>query len=202
MPLTLKISAAVLSTNLLMQTDPQNSRNAVISASLAGPYIDEINNGDDFWKIPAGTWHIAVKDQTGATAFTKDVTTSVGLVSFVNLYWANVPAGGTFTGSATFTPTGSAGANFAITPAANATLTTQPTSSASPTPGPTDAPADTQLTGAAIPLWLLTLLILVGLSAAVLLVVAIVRRPRVVGAHSAAVDGTHADPVEEGKSSP
>ena len=179
-----------------MATDPQNSRNAVISTSLSGPFIDEINNGDDTWTVPAGAWHVAITDAGGATAFSKDVTTAAGPTSFLNLYWQNVPPGGSYTASAKFTPSGSAAANFAITPAAGVTYTTPAKPTATPTPGPTDAPAETSLTGAAVPLWLLILLGLIGLAALALLIVAIVRRPRPVGAHSAEAS-PHPDPEGE-----
>ena len=196
-PMTLKISAAVLTTNLTVATDPQNSRNAVISTSLSGPFIDEINNGDDTWVVPAGAWHVAITDAGGATAFSKDVTTAAGTTSFLNLYWQNVPPGGSYTASAKFTPSGSAAANFAITPAAGVTYTTPAKPTATPTPGPTDAPAETSLTGAAVPLWLLILLGLIGLAALALLIVAIVRRPRPVGAHSTAEPSSHPEPEGE-----
>ena len=163
--MTLKITPAPATSEVRISADPLNARNAVISARLKAPIIDDDEHGGSDWGLPAGTWHLAAADSSGATAFSKDVGIAANTVAFANVLWQNVPPGNEFSVTATFKPSGTSGANFVVTAAPGVNFTTAAQPTPTPTSNPSQAPAAADLTGAPIPLWALILLGLLGLAA-------------------------------------
>ncbi|HEY4269150.1 MAG TPA: hypothetical protein VGM94_13260 [Galbitalea sp.] len=161
-PVTLTVVPAKLAASVDVETDPNHTSHAILSATATGKFITTTSYygsyDDDYLpaaRVPAGTWKFEVKDGKGGIIHSAAVTTAVGAQPYASAYWTDPPAGQTFTVTASFVPSGSTAGNFAVTGAApvSYTATAAPVSAGNPastTPAERTAAIDP---GTQFPLW-------------------------------------------------
>ncbi|BDZ44335.1 hypothetical protein [Naasia aerilata] len=186
-PATITVAPAALAVDLRVETDPIHSANAVVTARLAGHFIESLvprqyDDQEDSHQppmLPAGTWSVSIADASGAAVYTQETPVEAGGDPYLTQYWKDVPAGTTFTASASFTPSGDTADDFTVTNAENASYTSP---AATTVVAPVDEPDAVEPTastaGPSVPLWVAAAAGLVGLSGllAILLTLLLVRR--------------------------
>lgn len=175
----LTIAPAKVGTDLRTALDPQNSRNAVVTALLTGDYVSSIGGQANGPAMPAGTWHVIVKDSSGVSVLSRDVPKDAGAAPNVNVYWTGVSSQ-SYSVSAAFEPASAAAGNFEITGAENSKFVP----AAAPTPSPTRtssalAVAPVHASAPTAPAWAVGLvgLIVVLLAVAIIVVSLRIHRP-------------------------
>jgi hypothetical protein len=180
-PVTVIITKAAIATTTTISADPNNSENAIISAQLSGNYIDQLPScyceEAGSYGLPAGTWNLSVTDSHGKTVLSKQTQQAAGGNPYFVSYWPNVPAGETFSATATFTAAAASSGNFTISTqkfswtSAKAT----DTGSSSLISGSTK-PKPAVSKGFQPPIWLLLLVLVVAVLLLALDIVLFVRR--------------------------
>lgn len=98
-PLVLTVSALEVSPTVQVVNDPAVSERPVITASLAGAYVDALGGA------PAGTWHFVVADAAAATVFEADVAQAQDGTDPVRVEIDSpLKEGGQYSVKSTFTP--------------------------------------------------------------------------------------------------
>lgn len=115
-PLTLEVAQNSLEAAVRLDADPGDRSGAVIEASLGGEYLQYVNSYHvaQPLRMPAGTWSVAVTDGDGAEVFAEQRTVPAGGDAAASWYWAEVPADGAFTASASFALAGEAEGNVSV----------------------------------------------------------------------------------------
>ena len=177
--LDVTISPAPLAADLRVETDPVNSSNAIITARLTGAFVDRLEPfvGERTPNLPSGTWNVSLTDGDGTEVWRQEATVEAGGMPYLTWYWQAAPRDATFAGSAVFTPTGDSATEFASSPAAiSYTSPPAPSTPANGEPAvedPVTAPVVETL-----PLWAIILGALIAAASLLVIVLALVRRPR------------------------
>ena len=121
-PATLTVAPAALAEDARVQQDSNNPVVTVISAALAGEYIDrwawtstDPNLEPRYARIPGGTWRIVVTDDQGATVLEESIVRANGAVPTATLAVTDLPPDTTLSASVTFTLDASSAGNFTLT---------------------------------------------------------------------------------------
>jgi hypothetical protein len=178
---TIRVAPAKLAVDMRVEADPVSADQAFVTGRLSGRFIDELvpqpwaSRTDP--QLPAGTWAFAVSDANGTEAFRTEIPVEAGGAPLVSALWQGVPAGSTFTGTATFTPSGDSAADFEVTGADGVSFTSA--SAVAPAPAPVDEGAEPapnpEPVVDTVPLWSLLLLGLLALAGIAGLVVTFLR---------------------------
>ncbi|THG29364.1 hypothetical protein [Naasia lichenicola] len=211
-PLPIVVSPAPVSARLEVEADPAAPRNAVLTVQLAGKFADRNSYDEEYGyvspRLPiAGTWKVDVADSTGETIFSDELPQASGDLAVATMYWANVPTGQTFTGSATFTPAADSG-DYAIADALGVSYTPPPVQSTGTTGTAPAAPVETEGDDAAgaplsVPLWSVVgaaVVSLIALIASAISAFLLVRRRRRAAVADTALSDRTSDavaPIEE-----
>ncbi|MEO5921908.1 MAG: hypothetical protein ABIQ01_12275 [Pseudolysinimonas sp.] len=182
-PASLTIEPAPLGVDLRIGPDPSNPANAIVSARFTGEFVDNYFSSTDptAGLTPAGAWKLSVSDADGQVVHELSQNREAGDdVLGVSSYWSDVPPG-SYTATATFTPSGASAQNFVITQPAPATFAPAPqpgtTSTAAPAP---PAPPASEDAGLTLPGWIPILAGVLTAGLLALMIVQIVRLRRAV----------------------
>ena len=187
-PARLTVTPAQLGLQVRIATDPSNPRNAIITASFTGAFVDRFAHdwGSTSYPqaplLPEGEWHLTVRDDDGDVVHERVIArTATDDILAVSEFWPD-PAAGEYTASATFVPSGPA--RFTFTDAAPSAFTAAgppPDAVPTATPAPTGAPAE-----AAAPTVPSGVILGVGLLSVALAAVLVVQAVRLVRARRSA----------------
>jgi hypothetical protein len=189
-PVKVVVTAAAISSTTTIVPDPNNSSNAVITAQLAGHFIDQLGPDGNGYPLPAGTWHLIVTDSKNTVLLDKQQQQVVNGVPHFVYYWQNIPAGATMTATTTFTPASASAANFSMT-AQKFSYTTA--AAAGDATGASGSGGSRHLVALSAPpgapTWIYLLVLLIGVILAAAVIVLLARRnPRRARTKSAAPD--------------
>jgi hypothetical protein len=169
-PFHLVIGPTAISTTTLITPDPNNSRNAVVTAELNGYFIDGLPNcacesdSGDF--LPGGTWKVTVTTANGKVAFRREATVAAGKFApppsyqviggnpFYVAYWPDLPAGESLTATSSFTPSTDHAKDFTMSSTPFSYTSAGTVAGATPTSRPT-ASATTTAASNGLPFWVL-----------------------------------------------
>lgn len=185
-PHTLIIEPAELSATLQSSPASADPQNTVITMSLGGSWLDDVACCEYRWidnpihdispAPPAGTWNMIIKNAAGDVIIEEQFEQVRGEEPAAVFLWTGSPLAESVTVSSTFTPSGDEGRNFEITQAAPLTFTTGEASRpVIELPVVPDPPAVAVPTGVGVPVWVLTILAVVGFAAGVTAILLAVR---------------------------
>jgi hypothetical protein len=181
-PATLTITPAPLTTDVRMIADPNSPGNAVVSVSLVGEFINNLAPAEiaaenpSIAVLPAGTWHVVVKDSSGTPVLDKSIDQSAGGRPATTMYWSGTPDG-QYNAEGSFTPVAESASNLAIAPATPFPYTSPAEQRPQPVPdvpGPEPEPVPTSSTPT-VPVWSIAGAGLVALGLAVAILVMLIR---------------------------
>ncbi len=155
-PVVLTVSALAVAPTVDVVNDPAVSARPVITASLAGSYVDTIGGA------PAGTWHFIVTGVDGATVFETDVAQAQGATDPVRVEIDSpLQEGGQYAVKSTFAPVPELAGGVTVGELSDSVFQT-----------PSGSFGEALTAPAPIPLWLtiLLLVMLVGLATTAIIV--------------------------------
>jgi len=184
---SLTITPAALGIEARLISDPGAAGNSILTARFTGTFVDDFSPYEYIGSgiAPAGTWHLVIKDTTGATVLEEDAERAEGGNTLAtSTYWTGAEGGGQYTASATFTPSGASASRFTVSPSDDFLYTAStlerpvPTSTATAPPPVALPDPETIPSSIPVPIWALAAggLVVAGLAA--LLVVTLIRGRR------------------------
>jgi hypothetical protein len=155
---TITVSKAPLTFDARITADPNAPGNAIITSQAIGDFMDRLPDAvyrdDNSARFPAGTWKIAVVDDSGASVHEDTIAGKVGDPGYISAYWLQAPEDASLTATVEFTPSGSLAGDFTVTQPAPFGYTTGQTTNAGLTkPADDGPPRSTTPTGFTLPVW-------------------------------------------------
>jgi len=187
-PQSLTVTPAEVVADLRVAPDRADPQNTVLSMRLGGDWLDNFvgyQYRSDYGQAnlattlapPGGVWDMTIRDSDGTVVMEEQFALNRGDVPAASMLWSTSPAAETFTVESTFTVANAEARNFTVVQAAPVTFTTgEPSRPVIEVPVVPDLPAETAPGGVNVPTWVLILVGLASLGAAVAAIMLTVRR--------------------------